>query len=138
MAYFVGFPAKFLYSWTLPTSLVWFNLCILVSLFLHFRLTSCLEWELWGQSAFWGHLGLAPLILALSANRFDYSRLTSKCDKCFLWEHAVYLNGVISSLYAFLWGMYKVTWSCEKNQAIYNILTKFLFFSSILGVALLS
>ena len=41
--------------------------------------------------------------------RFEYNRLTSKCDKCFLWEHAVCLNGVVSSLCACLWGIHKVT-----------------------------
>lgn len=96
-------------SLSLPTLQEQFNLSVFMSSLQAFslipQLTSCLEWEPEDQPVFWGCSGLAPLILALSAARDDFSRLTSKCDKCILREQAVCLNVVSFSLCAFPWGV---------------------------------
>lgn len=89
---------------TLHTWLEQFNLHIFMSLLQPFslipQLTSCLEWEPEEQPVFWGCLGLAPLILALSAAGVDVTRLTRKRDKCIPSEQAVCLNAVSFSLCA--------------------------------------
>lgn len=131
MLHFVNFLKHFLYPLTLPTVLVQFNLCILTPLFQHFsllaKLTSCLEWEPEDQSAFWGHLGLAPLIRDLSASRVDSSRLTismtnASCENMWFVQMEKFFPSTGEYIkYLYLW----------ENKVMYAALTKFLLFTSV-------